>query len=148
MQPSLSSPHNCTIRCLLESTGDDASGPERMLCTWWEDPTPHHGFITKDMLKTTPYSSPESLPDARSLHPMSTKHHAWMSRGQWWQIMEKTELFLSSPLVCFPLCPELRELHHYPHSLQKGRHRDPLLSGAYYIQLSARSYNFTLLISF
>ena len=108
-----------------------------------------HGFITKDMLKTTPYPSPYLVPDPYI--PMSTKHLTWMTKEQLQQNMGKTELFLSSlPLLLLPLWflaqgTTICTIHTVSRNV--GILCDPLLPLTYYVPLPASSYNVTLLIS-
>lgn len=89
LQSNLSSLLSYTIPNLLESISADASGPERQLCTSWGlkllggSHTPSWFYYQGYAENTQPRTqASESLPDVRSLHPMSTEHHAWMPSKQ------------------------------------------------------------------
>lgn len=99
--------------------------------------------------RSAPYSSPESLLDARSPHHMSIKHPACLSKEQLQHNMEKKwalplHLCVSPPVVL----SSGNDTTIHTVSRNVGILCHSLLSLPYYIQLSTRSYNFSLLMPF
>lgn len=104
LQSNLSSPLNYTIPYLLESTSADASDPEKQLCTSWglkllgEPHTPswfYYQAYAKNTQPQNPYLMLDPyIPCLPNIMPGCLAN----SCSKTW---ENTELFSSSPPVCF-----------------------------------------------